>query len=485
MTTIAAFAAARESIDSLDDFLNTIDTDNTPIILYHPPSTRSSHQSITQNRLEMLETFCHEVEGLFDKLSFMRKRLLFQRTACTGALSPVASMPVELLREIFQLVAETSRPTLPALLGVCRSWRSIASEYHELWTSVDLQQGLPSDGLVAHRLHSNSLPLDVHVDPSWSSWSRSLQKAFPDMDTRLSSLTWSTHASIADFLFLQWGTQFTALHTIKLCPPYGCDMCGGIDNIMRPGDFLRIAGFPSLRRLEVKNVRDLVIPQEVAEVLDHLDLQDTTLSGRTLCKTLWRASSLQSLVIQDIVDARAEPEAELESLVVLPSLETINLYGNPPELVNSVLRSCECPMLRSFQIGRCAPDITSPLYLELSSHLDTFLDRAPQLRELIVTRSTINELSLVISSQQTHGRHVKRLVFSTSPPLYEDIPPLLHLVEAMQLSRGAGLPPLELETFPRLIPPLRKTFPDSSLIPSIRWDCTFERRRGLESPLSS
>ncbi|KAF8308827.1 hypothetical protein DL93DRAFT_2170832 [Clavulina sp. PMI_390] len=473
MSTIPAFVAARESIESLDNFLNTIDLNATPIIIHNPPSTRSSHQSTTRNRHEMLETFCSEVEVLFDKLSFMRQRLLLRRAVCAGALSPVTAMPVELLREVFRLVVEASPSTLPALLAVCHPWRSIVSQQHELWGSVALRAGDSFGGIVAHRDHGGSLPLALSVDACMHSWPHKLRLAFPDMGQRLESLHWSTSASLLDLLDPEDEIIFSALHTIRLSIPYLCEMCGDPDELANASAFIASVTAPSLRRLEIDNVHDLEIPDTTAKTLEHLVLSNVEMHSAFFADLLQVATSLKSLVIGSVRADFAESAADIKGLTILPCLETLQFDGIFPELVEPVLKICECPNLRSLKLSRSTPRLGQGPHLGFLGNLATFLDRAPQMRELIVTQSDSLEIPFVASTLRTHGGHIERFIFSILPFTTDATSILPHLAETMRLRRESSLPALELETSVEWKSMLQETFPDISIVVSTREDCTY------------
>ncbi|KAF8308826.1 hypothetical protein DL93DRAFT_2231374 [Clavulina sp. PMI_390] len=430
-----------------------------------------------QSNLAIIEGYCAEVEFILQKVSQIQKRLLYQRAACISASTPIAALPVELLREVFQLATVTNRRTIADTSAVCRSWSSIVSEQRELWTSITLRAGDPCDSVVAHRVHSDSLPLNLEVNALRFSWPSRLKRAFPDMEQRLESMEWTSSASIQEFLYPEKNALFSALHTIKLSPPSGCDMCGALKETGSHGTFLSAASFPSLRRLEVEFVPDLEIPQAVTRTLEHLRLNQAALNSFTCRELLRNAPLLRTLEIRDPVDAWTFTNSGdfPEELTFAPSLESLIYHSAPVGLVDYISRTCVCPALRSLKLSLSTPGTTSPLLAGFIDHLGTFLDRSPQIYRLIVTESTAEEISLITVCLRSHGYDLRRFIFSGFQPIRDGNASLLpQLVETMQMRREIGAPELELETSAELIPILRETFPDATVVSSTREDCILE-----------
>ncbi|KAF8304950.1 hypothetical protein DL93DRAFT_412790 [Clavulina sp. PMI_390] len=390
-----AFSRARESIKSLDGFINTISFDAKPAILHHLPSSRDSHKATIQNNLAILEGFCTEIGLIFQTISQMRDRLLLHKAACISAFAPITAMPVELLREVFRLVAVSNRSAIPNLSAVCRSWQSIMSEQHELWTSIVLRAGDPCRSVVTHRDRSGSLPLSLEVDALRYSWPQRLKKAFPDMEERLQTLRWTSSASIQGFMYPERHAIFSALHTIKFSPPQGCETCG-LDEMVSHGRFLFNASFPSLRRLEVTNVPDLEIPQGVVETLEHLKMHGSALNWISCRKILQNVPFLKSLEIRDPVEDSLDPPPNglHQDLTVVPNLEALTYQTTPTDLVAYLSRNFTFPILSSFRLTWSTPSTTAPFLPDFMHALGIFVSVV--YRTLVLpfsNRCSLNKLS--------------------------------------------------------------------------------------------
>ena len=75
------------------------------------------------------------------------------------ALEPIAVLPQELLVAIFTNLSVSERITAAL---VCKAWRDIVLETHELWTNVDFNKSGPPGALAAHiRLSGTAVPLEA------------------------------------------------------------------------------------------------------------------------------------------------------------------------------------------------------------------------------------------------------------------------------------------------------------------------------------
>ncbi|KAF8305877.1 hypothetical protein DL93DRAFT_2160117, partial [Clavulina sp. PMI_390] len=152
-----------QAIDSLDRLISSMNFDATPLMLHHPPSRRSSITSSLNSQIEGLNAYCAEAELLFEKISQIKKRLLHQLHACVSALTPIAALPIEVLRGIFDVVVKMGSHSIPTLMAVCHPWKSIVSEQPSLWTHMEVPSGDSFGPVTAHRSHSASFPLSLEV----------------------------------------------------------------------------------------------------------------------------------------------------------------------------------------------------------------------------------------------------------------------------------------------------------------------------------
>ncbi|KAL1751844.1 hypothetical protein FB107DRAFT_251214 [Schizophyllum commune] len=98
------------------------------------------------------------------------------RRAPPAQISPIQTLPNELISEIFHVILENSpargiRPhpydPVVALTFVCRRWRAVASADRRLWTSIDASYSRtqPANPLTTRRIvsYSANLPLDLRL----------------------------------------------------------------------------------------------------------------------------------------------------------------------------------------------------------------------------------------------------------------------------------------------------------------------------------
>ncbi|KAF8305878.1 hypothetical protein DL93DRAFT_294019 [Clavulina sp. PMI_390] len=350
----APFIAADESIESLERFLDIFTPNAAPILIHHPPSHRSTLASSINNDLLTLDDYFAETGKLIDKLSHMRERLRRQRAVCAGALTPIAALPVDLLREVFQLVVDTSSQTASALSNACGSWRSIISAQPSLWTSIGVKAGESCRSVTPHRIHGASLPLHLAVDDV-PDWPYRLKKAFPDAETRLQSLYWSSSADLSSFLYSHWDepVPFSALHTLKLLFPEYCATCGThLSSLDDPPfyDVLEAAQLPSLRFLEVSRL-DVRLPKDFLPQLEILKLDCDSIRLKTFRDIVQYGRSLKSLAISavSVLSIWTNSNEDWNETFVLSQLEILKLPLYPTHFVKALLKNCVCPALQTLE----------------------------------------------------------------------------------------------------------------------------------------
>ncbi|KAF8305125.1 hypothetical protein DL93DRAFT_371884 [Clavulina sp. PMI_390] len=352
--TSAAFLAANKALNSIDDLMSGLTADTTPIILHHPPSRRPAQTSAINQNLAIFDLYEDELSKIFQKISQMKNRLLRQRAACASALTPIAALPIELMHEVFRLVADANDSSVAALAAVCSSWRLIALNRPTLWATMTLHVGDDLKRTKTHHLRSQSSPLYLHVNEDLFPWPEKLAGSLPDVDCRLETLHWDTSVGTTD-LFGSHGRRFTALKTITISFPESCATCGAWWSDIEDGpiglSFLEYGRFPALRNLEVERAR-VELPKKILGRLEHLSLYSAPMAISMYHKTIRYAHSLKSLVIHNVSETNFfDHQLTLsEESYVFPYLETVWLASNPPRVVELILHSCRCPSLLTLQL---------------------------------------------------------------------------------------------------------------------------------------
>ncbi|KAF8305139.1 hypothetical protein DL93DRAFT_2233185 [Clavulina sp. PMI_390] len=494
----AAFGVATEALNSLDGLLSSLPTKSTPVILYHPPCRRPAQTSTIQNNLAIFESYEDELSKLFQKISSMKNRLLRQRATCASALSPIAALPMELMREVFQLVADTSDSSLDSLAAVCSSWRMVALGQPALWTKVNSRMGDSLKRATTHYLRSGSFPLHLEVHDAWSDWSPALLKSLPGVENQLETLCWDVSADMEGFLnsYHSKSLCFKSLSTLTVSCSEICKACGtwwsNAEDQHGGLEFLNPTRFPALHNLEVRRVQLGLAPGIISQ-LEHLKLDCVPMMVNKCRKILSHARLLKTLIIKNASETLFfdEVEATPNETYVIPHLETIQLSSNPDVLMKVILESCRCPSLLTLQLS----DVPSP-GLDPSNHpfldyLSSFLPQrykpandflypststqlihAPKLRDFVITRSNDKEICFLTTPLCVHAFQLKRLIFSTWEALKADSALLPHLDAIMICRQKAGASPLELETFRESWPILQNGVQGIHLVASNREDCT-------------
>ncbi|KAF8305875.1 hypothetical protein DL93DRAFT_2232850 [Clavulina sp. PMI_390] len=465
---LSPFVNTNESIDSLSSFIDGLRSNHTPVLLCHPPSPtgRSNLASIIQDDVNTIENHLVAVGELIDKLSNLRASLLRKRAACVGALTPIGALPAELLSEVFQLVASTSGSTVKALNDVCHYWRSIVSEKPNLWASPWVLAGEDCSAVTAHRIHSSPLPLHLAVSQALS-WPAKLKRSFPDAETRLETLRWSSSADISSFFdsnILDQPRIFSALHTLKLIFPKYCSSCSthlvGLDKPPFRGA-LGAAEFPSLRSLEVARL-EVHIPPELLSRLENIKLNFEYMRLERFHEILRHSRSLKSLAIWGMAAGFEwdRPDNDLQGTYVLSHLQTLKLPLHPTEFVRLLVKTTSCPVLTILEFeGIVRPTSVFPDYPMFSERIRSFLQHAPKLEELILSKCKVAELGLFTAPLRTHALELQHLTFCASP--VEATPSFLpHLAETVQARQAAGARMLELKTDESVVPFAREVLPD-------------------------
>ncbi|KAF8305029.1 hypothetical protein DL93DRAFT_405372 [Clavulina sp. PMI_390] len=389
----APFGVISDALKTIDEFLTNLGVNCTPLILHHPPSHRSAQAAILHQNLEILDLYEKEFSRIYERIYQIKNRFLRRRATLASALTPIAALPVELMREIFQLVINTSSSSLFPIATVCSSWRTIALNHPTLWSVIEVGVGgsLHKVATSYLRSHSSQLHLEVHDKPD--NWSYQLFKSLPNVERQLQTLRWHSSNNVADFLSTEYVT-FSALHTLTVGFPESCKACGTWSGDLSHMDpvlgFLDPETFPALRSLEIESL-ELELPVEILPQLEHLKFNSVEMDIDTYRDALRHARSLKSLVIHFTTESRQlldqDPNPS-EDTYILPNLETMELNWNRSVLVDMILKTFRFPSLVTLHVGGLTPRTFPPIL----HSLERALTHAPKLRDFIITKSEAEEI---------------------------------------------------------------------------------------------
>nr|GAT51221.1 predicted protein [Mycena chlorophos] len=133
--------------------------------------------ALQQTHLDSLNLGIAQLHVILRKLETERAELGKRMAVNAGLLSPLRSLPVEVLEEIFiRAVPEPGerkerlfvKQSPWSIARVCRRWRAVAYGYPKLWStiSIDLEDSAPTAPLLLRQLKlSTTYPLRIHF---WS-----------------------------------------------------------------------------------------------------------------------------------------------------------------------------------------------------------------------------------------------------------------------------------------------------------------------------
>ncbi|KAF8305874.1 hypothetical protein DL93DRAFT_2089184 [Clavulina sp. PMI_390] len=160
------------------------------------------------------------------------------------------------------------------------------------------------------------------------------------------------------------------------------------------------------------------------------------------------------------------PDDEWEDTYVLSHLQSLKLPLHPNEFVQLLLKTTACPELKTLEFeGIIRPTSIFPEYSTFSERIKSFLQHAPKLEELILSKCKVAELSIFTTPLRTHAFELQRLTFCASP--VQATPSFLpHLIEMMQARQAADAHILELKTDESIVSIAREALPDVTIISS-------------------
>lgn len=138
-----------------------------PSLIITEKLARAHHKSALESVLLDLSATRVAVQSIQVKLTRLEVDLRLKEASVKGAISPVSSLPTEVLREILEIVIRQSifqSQTARRLSHVSTEWRSVALETRTLWEQVVITpNGADSFGVLAAR--SGHLPISVTLNP--------------------------------------------------------------------------------------------------------------------------------------------------------------------------------------------------------------------------------------------------------------------------------------------------------------------------------
>ncbi|KAI5897226.1 uncharacterized protein SCHCODRAFT_02616943 [Schizophyllum commune H4-8] len=316
--------------------------------LYPCPSQKTEIQNIIG---ELGSDIC-AIDEAICRLHALRNDLVEQRAASRSVISPIRTLPSELLSEIFLFVELRIYPMVltngrlfhrvepPAFACVCLEWRRAALGTPALWTDIHINAATRvhenSTFMINYLARSASLPLQVHLHAG----DIRARAAF-SLLARLSQLRWES-------LTLDACERLEPLDTPNLSAVHVTNDCSS-DDI----DLMFLTGASLVRNLSLAlDVGNIILPPW--PVISTLKLtmvgaDDTEFSHANKVINSCR-QTLEYLVVADNGDDPINTaNSNRGKPVELPALVSIDLDN----YTYAMMRTIIAPNLRSIALRRC------------------------------------------------------------------------------------------------------------------------------------
>jgi hypothetical protein len=339
-------------------------------------------------------------------LGVLLQRLQNERNALTNQLSPVSSLPSELLSAVFEALASDMSPTSPpveiVLSHVSRRFRGIAMNTRQLWTRIRVSLHTPFDMVVAYLERSGTHPFELHFDIATNPGSGSVSDSEFDLDVLLyKNSQWKT--------IMSYMTRCRRLSMLSDHPEIIHDMVENLHAIKAPLlESIQIECY-SIEKAPYLDFYTTIIdggaPALTSILIEGWGLHQclpplTGVTSLTLLGATWQMKwtdfrdivggllALTCLVIGDIFHDNLIPD-NFESTIVLPSLKSLRICANHDgwPFADQILLATSAPALEILVLI-C---VLKWELEEISRSLNS--DRFPRLRYLSILPDHEYELS--------------------------------------------------------------------------------------------
>ncbi|CAA7269056.1 unnamed protein product [Cyclocybe aegerita] len=177
----------------------------------------------TENDLSIIAGNISLLQEATDDLKLQQATLLEQQSKCSSALSPLRTLPVEILQEIFKFACENDMLVRQDICNVCKHWRTIAYRCPSLWTTFVISKRhkplySPSMEQILSRIRrAGALPITLDYKHTYlpSAFLISILKS--GVEGRWSSISMHVpHGSYLPFKKKE-RVDFTNLKTLSIC----------------------------------------------------------------------------------------------------------------------------------------------------------------------------------------------------------------------------------------------------------------------------
>ncbi|KAJ7205956.1 hypothetical protein GGX14DRAFT_457755 [Mycena pura] len=392
-------------------------------------------------RLKRLDDEIVEMQRAIDKLTEERNHVAAYISAHRALLSPVRTLPLDIIQEIFGACLPTDRNCVmsaseaPVLLGrICSSWRAISLSTPSLWANIHIAETtsplmthIPSvifQKKMAQRIEiiktwlsrSGHCPLSISLAGSTSEWTM-----VPFMEAILSFAHRWQHIRLA--------VSEVALEVLGRLTPTDVPILRGLwlNNVRFPFDWSRLEILRAAHISRLGLWGPGIKPEALSlrwDQLTELDIRDTSwqlhLTNEVILKIISKCSRLRCCKLMfthrgwEHIDV-AGPTIEITSL------RTFSLHTNREALgIIAVLGRLALPNLRHFSFSgfvKCLQavqaveqeDQTLCRFLNTTTQLETFSMRSEPFSKSFLLQTlhslppTLRHLEIMVDIERVYG----------------------------------------------------------------------------------
>ncbi|KAF8336839.1 uncharacterized protein EI90DRAFT_3043797 [Cantharellus anzutake] len=416
-------------LDALNLYVSTNFVNATPILLQYHPSRRTEMIQHEKDRIHRMHEQITRVGTIALKFKAFEQNMNRRHSALQNTLSPVFSLPTEILLNILSRVVFASRCRVPPerLLLVCSAWKSLILSSPELWAGFTMYLGASKR---CHAYFERSKPRKIQVillsgSNSPPHWVRKIPPwiASEDFASRVTRLCVQLDNDLTQSLWAPLITRnsplFTKLSILKIT--------GDSNNERFPLpliQFLSDRRFPRLTKLHLSGVTLTSTPLEQIMNIRFLVLEGAFMDNVTLVALMRCCPQLHTLHMRyGYYSGFVRPDMSMTP-IHLPHLREIHVTFSKIFIMVQLFTRIRAPEIRTLRITS-APfrDTSASLGVaEGISALDAFLSgivhqsfNELEFRGQIHTMTLF--LSLLLTKTQPRGSSaflgLRRLVLRT------------------------------------------------------------------------
>jgi hypothetical protein len=337
---------------------------------------------LIESRIDKAKAAHSDLSRKICDLEELQRELHRERNSLKNQITPISSLPNEILSVIFEALAFTVSPKMPPteiiLSHVSQWFRNIATNTHLLWTQINVSNYTPFDMVNAYLQRSGLSFFNLRfIINNWRRRSGRADSA--EFDSLYSDVEWQTILSymhrcrrfsaqscgyyiMVGLINRLRGVKVPLLQSFRI----GFDNQMGMESILADKNKILDGDMPALTsvRIDGWSLRECLPPL-------------TSVTSLTLLRPVqlmkWRdfrdmvggLQALTHLVIGDIFNYRRMPTG-FESSISLPSLKSLRIYLQDERHINAdqMLLSISAPVLEFLQLN----DIYDPDLVAISDH---------------------------------------------------------------------------------------------------------------------